>query len=56
MKGRVTISLESQVVIKVVVKELTSGHVVLTVDGEDVVLSEGDHVEHTGRVTREWSA
>lgn len=56
MKGRVVGSFTATVTIEIVVKELTSGHVVLRIDGDDVILSEKDHVNHTGTVYREWDA
>jgi len=56
MKGRIVMSLRAETTITIVVKELTSGHVVLRIDGEDEVLSEGDTLIHTGTITRDWNA
>lgn len=56
MKGRVVLSLRAETTIEILVKELTSGHVVLRIDGEEKVLSEGDKLIHTGTTTRDWNA
>jgi hypothetical protein len=56
MRGHVDVRLTAKVTITIEVKELTSGHAVLIVDGENVVVSEGEIIKHTGTVNRDWSA